>query len=304
MNHVPSNMRNLIFVCTAIIYLCTGCVSDYDGVLAETDPIPVLNGVLYADSVLALNLTWSNHPQEKEFEPIPGAEFILMKNGFLISSNYSFNNDGTYFFNDTCLNGDKYEIEIQIPGYPKLTSQTVIPYKPTISIAKTEEKDNQRPSEVFNLDVTNISKEINALYVFLFIRETNYSGNSDWNQRGIYCDSPFADPFNRFYDSWAPEGFSYEYESFVRFPAENLVDGSLHTRLAFLGENENIRFYVIAATKEYDLYYKGSYLQRSFNPEVNLPFTYQPIFLPTNISGGAGIFAGIDLSLFEFKGEM
>jgi hypothetical protein len=185
-----------------------------------------------------------------------------------------------------------------------LTSQTVIPYKPIISIAKTEKKDNQRPAEIFELDVTNISKEINALYVFLFIRETNYSGNSDWNQRGIYCDSPFADPFNRFYDSWAPEGFSYEYESFVRFPAENLVDGSLHTRLAFLGENENIRFYVIAATKEYDLYYKGSYLQRSFNPEVNLPFTYQPIFLPTNISGGAGIFAGIDLSLFEFKGEM
>jgi len=77
----------------------------------------------------------------------------------------------------------------------------------------------------------------------------------------------------------------------------------LHTRLAFLGGSESIRFYVIAATKEYDLYYKGAYLQRSFNPEVNLPFTYQPIFLPTNISGGAGIFAGIDLSLFEFKGK-
>lgn len=282
----------------------SGCVSDYHNEILGLKPLPVLNGILYADSILALNLTWSNHPQEKEFEPIPGATFILKKNGFLLSSDFSFNNDGTYFFNDTCSNGDKYEIEVQIQGYPKLTSQTVIPDRPIITIAKTEEKDNERPNEVFDLDVTNISKEINALYVFLFIREANYSSNSDWNQRGIYCDSPFADPFNRFYDSWSPEGFSYEYESFVRFPAENLVNGSLHTRLAFLGENENIRFYVIAATKEYDLYYKGGYLQRSFNPEVNLPFTYQPIFLSTNISGGAGIFAGIDLSLFEFKGEM
>ena len=284
------------------ILFSSGCVSDYDGEILSSKHLPVLNGILYADSVLALNLTWSNHPDKKEFEPIPGAEFILKKNGFLISSNYGFNTDGSYFFNDTCLNGDKFEIEVQISGYPKLTSQTVIPYKPNISIAKTEEKDNQRPSKVFDLDVTNISKEINALYVFLFLNE--HEDNSNWEQRGIYCDSPFADPFNRFYDSWAPAGFSYEYESFVRFPAENLVNGSLHTRLAFLGERQNIRFYVIAATKEYDLYYKGGYLQRSYNPEVNLPFTYQPIFLPSNISGGAGIFAGIDLSLIEFKGEM
>ena len=88
-------MRNLIPACFVIIHFCSGCVSDYQGVLEETEPIPVLNGVLYADSTFALNLTWSNHPQEKEFEPITGAEFILKKNGFLISSNYRFNSDGT-----------------------------------------------------------------------------------------------------------------------------------------------------------------------------------------------------------------
>lgn len=297
-------MNKLIFFVIAFVFFSAGCISDYDGALPDTDPIPVLNSVLCTDSILALNLTWSNQPQEKKFEPIPGAEFILKKNGFLLSSDFSFNPDGTYLFNDTCLNGDEYEIEVQIQGYPKLTSQTVIPYKPTISIERKEGENNQRPAEIFELAVANISKEINALYVFLFVRETNYSGNQDWNQRGIYCDSPFADPFNRFYDSWAPEGFSYEYESFVRIPAENLVKGSLHSRLAFFWENENIRFYVIAATKEYDLYCKGGYLQRSFNPEVNLPFTYQPIFLPSNISGGAGIFAGIDLSLFEFNSEI
>ncbi len=296
--------KGLFHIFYISIFFNSGCVSDYDGELQSSKAIPVLNGILYADSALAINLTWSNHPQEKQFEPIPGAEFILKKNGLHFSSKNSFNNDGTYFFNDTCLNGDKYEIEVQIQGQPKLICQTVIPYKPIISILKTKKKDNNRPAEVFDLEVTNISKEINALYVLLFIRETNYSGKSDWVQRSVYCDSPYADSFNRFYDSWAPKGFSYEYESFVRVPAENLVDGSLHTRLAFFAENETIRFYVIAATKEYDLYYKGGYLQRSFNPEVNLPFTYQPIFLPTNISGGAGIFAGVDLSLFEFKGEM
>ncbi len=297
-------MKKLNSFIIAFIFFASGCISDYDGTLSDTDSIPVLNAVLYTDSILALNLTWSNHPQKLEYEPISGAKFVLKKNGFFISSIHSFNSDGTYFFNDTCLNGDKYDIEVLIQGYPKLISHTVIPYKPIISIEKKEGENNQRPAEVFELDVTDISKEINALYVFLFIKGMDYNGTFNWEQRGVYCDSPFADPFNRFYDSWAPGSFSYEYESFVRFPAENLVDGSLHTRLAFFGERETTRFYVIAATKEYDLYYKGGYLQRSFNPEVNLPFTYQPIFLPTNISGGAGIFSGIDLSLFEFQGEM
>lgn len=150
------------------------------------------------------------------------------------------------------------------------------------------------------MEINNIGKEINALYVFLFLGETDNNGAINWEQRGIYCNSPFTDPFNRFFDSWAPEGFSYEYEYFVRFPIENLPNRNLQTQLAFFGGSEIARFYVLAATKEYDFYYKGGYLQRSFDPEVNLPFTYQPIFIPSNINGGAGIFSGIDLSLFDF----
>jgi hypothetical protein len=153
------------------------------------------------------------------------------------------------------------------------------------------------------LKISDIGDNIHAIYIYLFVRNNIETGDSTWEQRGIYCDSPFTDSFNRFYDSWAPEGFSYEYESFVRFPLENLPDRNLQTRLAFIGGSEATRFYVIAATKEYDLYYKGGYLQRSFDPKVNLPFTYQPVFLPSNITGGAGIFSGIDLSMFDFEAE-
>ena len=154
------------------------------------------------------------------------------------------------------------------------------------------------------MEVNNIGKEINALYIFLFLGEFDDTGNIIWEQRGIYCNSPFTDPFNRFFDSWAPEGFTHEYEYFVRFPIENLPSGNLQTELAFIGGSEIARYYVLAATKEYDLYYKGGYLQRSFDPGVNLPFTYQPIFIPSNINGGAGIFSGIDLSIFDFRNKL
>lgn len=285
------------------ILLGAGCVSDYDGELPESAPIPVLNGVLYADSVLALNLTMSNQPQEKEFDVIPDANFHLWKNGLQIFPQNSFNDNGTYTFADTCRQGDSYKVEAYIPGYPALSAETVIPWKPFIYITKTENTETRRTSDVFNLKISDIDNKIHAIYIYLFLRNNIETGDSIWEQRGIYCDSPFADTFNRFYDSWAPEGFSYEYESFVRFPLENLPDRNLQTRLAFIGGSEATRFYVITATKEYDLYYKGGYLQRSFDPKVNLPFTYQPVFLPSNITGGAGIFSGIGLSMFDFEAE-
>lgn len=295
-------MRRTIPIYCCLVLFALSCVSDYNGALPESESIPVLNGVLYADSVLALNLTLSNNPREKEFEPISGATFTLTKNGKQISSIYNYTNDGTYIFNDTCFNQDNYEVEVIIPGFSVLSSKTIVPQKPTITLKETERNENQRQSEIFKLKVNNISNEINSLYVFLFLGNTD-DENINWEQRGIYCNSPFTDPFNRFFDSWAPEGFSHEYENFVRFPIENLPDGKLQTELTFIGSSEIARFYVLAATKEYDLYYKGGYLQRSFDPNVNLPFTYQPIFLPSNITGGAGIFSGIDLSLFEFRNE-
>jgi hypothetical protein len=287
-------MRNLIFVCAALIYLCSSCESAYEGAIPESGPISVLNGVLYADSVLALKLSWSAQPNIKEFEPISGARFVIEKNGFPISSEYSYNGDGTYIFADTCHNGDQYKVEVIIGDYHKLTSQTTVPLKPAITLTKT----NQIPTDIYNLDVTNIDKNIHAFYIFLLSDQSYGNQPTVWNHSNLYCDSPFADPFNRIYDSWAPEGFTYDYESFVRIPVENLAGARLQTKLASYGNH--LRFYVISATKEYDLYYKGGYLQRSFDPEFNLPFTYQPIFLPNNINGGAGVFSGIDLSLFEF----
>jgi hypothetical protein len=296
-------MKRLLLVCCSLLLLVISCVSDYDGLLSESEPIPVLNGALYSDSLLSINLSMSNHSKEKEFEPITNATFNLIKNGIQISSSYKQSDDGTYYFNDTCRNGDNYEVEVQFPGFATLSSKTVIPHKPSITLTEIKKKENQRPSQNFDLEINYIGKEINALYVFLFLGERNENGFINWEQRGIYCNSPFTDPFNRFFDSWAPEGFSHEYEYFVRFPIDNLPNENLQTELAFLGGSEIARFYVLAATKEYDLYYKGGYLQRSFDPNVNLPFTYQPIFLPSNINGGVGIFSGIDLSVFDFRNE-
>lgn len=292
------------------VFIICGCVSDYDGKLPDSEPIPVLNGVLCADSVLSLSLTWSNHPRENAFLPIENAGIQLTKNGAPVTSDYSFAADGTCTFDDICTNDDKFEIEVNIPGYPPVTSQTVIPAKPDISLIYTDRAKDGMYSKNFGLEISNIDENTHAVYIFLFLRlirsfpEHNYYSDSGWRQEiFLFCDSPFTDSFNKNYDSWAPKGFSDYYDNFIRIPVDNLVGNRLEAKLAFFDQGEHARYYILAVSKEYDLYFKGGHLQRSFDPEQMLPFTYEPVFLPSNVEGGAGIFAGIDISMFEFLNE-
>lgn len=281
------------------LFVFLGCITDYDGPLPIAEPIPVLNGVLYADSVFAFDLTWSNPPNKIEFDGIANTSVVLYKNDVEINTAIEVNNDGRYVLDDTCRNGDAYSIALNIPNYPTLSAVAKLPQKPTIRLTKETRQSNENP--VYALTVENIEEEIHAVYVFLFVEETIENGQKDWTQRGIYCNSPYADAFNRLFDAMGPEGFSYEYEAFLRFPTTNLTHKKLETELAFNGVGSTNRFYILSATKAYDLYFKGGYLQRSFDPEIDLPFTYQAIFLPSNVINGAGIFAGIDVEMFDFN---
>ena len=88
-------MKRILLVYCSFVLLIISCVSDYDGLLSESEPIPVLNGVLYSDSLLSLNLSLSNHPNENNFEPIDNATINLTKNGKQISPSYNLSDDGT-----------------------------------------------------------------------------------------------------------------------------------------------------------------------------------------------------------------
>lgn len=303
-------MKKLLILFFVFVGCVCGCVSDYDGKLPDSEPVPVVNGVLCADSVLSLSLTWSNHPRENAFAPIENADIQLIKNGATVTSPYSFTDNGTYTFDDICTNGDTYDIEVNIPGYPPVTSQTAIPAQPDISLIYTGRVKGGMYSKNFDLEINNIDENTHAVYIFLFLRsirsfpEYNYYSDSGWQQEiFLFCDSPFADSFNKNYDSWAPKGFSDYFDNFIRIPVENLVSNRLQAKLAFFDQGEHARYYILTVSKEYDLYFKGGHLQRSFDPEQMLPFTYEPVFLPSNVEGGAGIFAGIDISMFEFLNE-
>jgi hypothetical protein len=139
-------MRKIIIISLVTFCFSIGCVSDYNGVLPESVQIPVLNGVLFADSLFSINLTLSNHPNEKEFLPIKNASFQLKKNGVPISPYYTYSNDGTYTFTDTCFNDNSFEIEAKILGYPTLSAKTIIPNKPVISLGELNNQGNKRAS--------------------------------------------------------------------------------------------------------------------------------------------------------------
>ncbi|MGM0408897.1 MAG: hypothetical protein ACQERU_13020 [Bacteroidota bacterium] len=60
-------------------FLNFSCVYDYDGKLPVSESIPVLNGILYTDSLFSFNLFWSDDLLIKDFEAIRGASVRLKK---------------------------------------------------------------------------------------------------------------------------------------------------------------------------------------------------------------------------------
>ena len=203
--------------------------------------------------------------------------------------------DGIYRFDHKIKPENTYSIEISIEGKKNIEASTKIPQSPIINCEKTKYENYH---ELYSLTIDSVGSDINALYIFLF----NKGNGGKWEQASLYCNSPFTDVFNRYFDPMAPEGFSFLYDYFIRIPAKNIVGTKSVIDIIPFGSGPS-KLFVVSATKEYDTYFKAAYLQRSFDPETDTPFGYYAIPLPGNVTGGAGVFAGANILLFEYENE-
>lgn len=94
----------------------------------------VVNSVLNSDSISYIHLSRSLAPSGKiEFEFIEDATVSLVETNSNISKICQYSEKGWYIENELTLKSDfNYEIEIQSPGFSKITASTIIPSKPII----------------------------------------------------------------------------------------------------------------------------------------------------------------------------
>ncbi|MBI9064444.1 MAG: DUF4249 domain-containing protein [Marinilabiliaceae bacterium] len=282
--------RLQLLVTWCIICCLFGCI-EYDGGFPLTEKIPVVNGVLMADSVIAVQLSWSGHPDSTRFEPIGDARVELFENDESLGLAKEWN-PGNYRLPHLASANKHYRLSVSAPQGIAMSAEDFVPQKPDMTctlIRKDEWGEN-----VFELEVSALPDPISALYIYA------YSPNEDgsWEQSDMYyCNSPLADSFNRAHNSMGPDGFSYSFDLFVRCPAEGFINGKGSLLLAA----DANRIQVIAVSETFDLYYKAAFWQRYYDPEIQLPFTWQAIHLPSNIEGGAGLFAGMFVVEFDLS---
>lgn len=281
------------------IFILWSCVSDYDIDLSDETPIPVLNGVLCPDSTLSFSLHWSNIETEATFIPIEDAEIIIIKNNDTLNVNSHYCN-GEYTYEDTVKENDKYEISIYKSTFQKaLYAETTVPSQCDFIIQRNTSMDDKGTLRFWELIGNSTGVVNDTLYIF---PQTRNNDSSEWMIPFIYCNSTYIDDFNSGYDATsAPKGFLYDYSICLRLMFDNIEVEDTRCDISFYSEKQ-VRMTIIHPSAEYDAYYKAILTQQNQDITTDI-LTYEPIFLPSNVRNGAGIFASITQSTFDFRYE-
>jgi hypothetical protein len=273
-----------------------GCMSTLDEELPALPRVPVVNAMLACDSLLSVEVSFSMPPGGKEVTYAHNARVEVWKDEVPLGL-LGFDGISRYQSEHRIVEGANYRVEVQIPGFKTVSASTLIPRKTTLQC--TQYVVGQWAWDLaYDLRFEAIPSEVSAYYILTYVQMNQ--GDPLLHDDGIYCNSTLADPFNRALQSKGPAGFNYLHDYFVRCGASSFIGGKGELKFASMNGRKRTRIYVIAAGNEYDKYFKSVYLQRSFDYEVSLPFSYHPVPLPSNIKNGLGVFAGVNIQVIDF----
>ncbi len=276
----------------------SSCTSDFEGDFPDEKPVPVLNAILTADSLIEVELAWSQNPESgAAFSPVSEAVIDLRENDLLIPAPEEVE-PGHYLFQHRAGAGQSYRIEVAIQGRDTLRAETQIPESVQADVEMIDNALGTWNKRHFRLTTGKGSENMAGMWIIA----TSYTEDSVSTDQSsaLYSNSPLPDTFNRTYDSSVPDGYLYEYDFFIRIDSRKLIAEKQQLWFVPFSLPEKNDIYIISASQDYDSYFKDVWTQKSWDPEVDLPFSYQPVFIHSNIVNGYGIFAGCSLTRFRF----
>jgi hypothetical protein len=292
-------MHKHFIVFTILIVFITGCISNYEGEFPQSEKKPVLNALLAADSTFTLRLSWPvDINSTATFEGINNAQVQLWENGASLGFAENMNN-GSYQLNTILKSGSTYNVEVSIPGLKTLTASTVIPIAPSFTVSRERTKGEWSDVDHYTLNLGKPSPQVSG--VWLYVTELNDDGTLNPAPSMLYSNSSLCDNFNRSYNSTAEGGYSFSYDYFIRIHGSLLSFNQNTLQLASFYAYKSSAFTVITAGTDYDQYFRTAFLQKYWSPKSDIPFTYQPITVYTNVKNGHGIFAGYTVSTVMFN---
>lgn len=290
-------LKTKLFILACLVF--HSCISDLEFDYPPSPKQAVLNCVLQTDSIIKVSMYWAGSLNDTIFAPITNANICLFENDVEIGTVPQVDEDGNYLFMHRVKAGVQYKVIANLLD----TELSAVVDTPKESFITVESAKKSSFVE-YTIKVDALDETISALYIYVFTLEKETAvDKSYYHESFLYCNSPFADLFNAFLDDWGPEGYFRSYDYFVRVGAEYIRKNEAAINIAQYNSRQLRVVRVVAANKDYDTYYKSAFVQRSFHPEDNLPFTYYPVPIPSNISGGLGQFSAIDIKDFIFEAQ-
>lgn len=270
-----------------VILLVYSCVSDYEGDYPLSDPIPILNGVLCADSIFKFSLQWSDDVTGTNYTNIENSTIVVYKNEEILNTDYSIVDD-YYYYDDTCHVQDNYSIKITIEGYGAISAETTIPDRSIVSCVSS---DTIGSYYEYELSVDSFLADTGAIYFIGVSYEEDDTTFLDGETISLICNSPYADESFRSIDMDYPSGYTYDYS-----PLRFLLSEINNLQCNFLISKSYASIYrlaIINVSESYDNYYKSCWVQLNQDPTGLGILSYENIYVSSNVENGTGIFAGI-----------
>lgn len=281
------------------ILLSVSCVEDIDIDVPLEDKI-VVNCLLTTDSVQHLSLTHNALKNAGYFQDVDNAVATLSSGGIEIGT-FRHSEYGDWNLDFTPIPGEKYELNIKVDGFDKITAETIFPHQ--VKISKSQSKGNGSK---------RYFKQMKSDEVFWMFHLTQRSdtlmkvpvvSSSDVLQESIGTSHPGADDFNAsdllMFSNMGGGGTTREHLCYIRvLPVdmqgmlEFYVEGFLRQSLMVFR----------AVSDEYDRYLKTSLAKMMLYENSDDSTQYlDESSVYSNINGGLGIFGAYSDCIIQFS---
>ena len=294
-------MRNHSYIIAILALL--GCTKIIDFPYPKASQSVALNGFLYPDSTVRVDITWTVPLKRKEdiFPPVENAVVSLYEDGDLFDELIHTTN-GQYVLDYQPQAGKTYKIEAVVPEYGLVTASDVMPKPPAVTACFMEDESLTFSGVMIHVGIDDNLQE-NNYYWLNFVQRLYNEEKWDWDADELVfypnSNTVFLDRFNATFDNRGSQ--MYEFHDYLRFddlghegkPIEVEATASDPTfRLQNLEELQNVLYVnFFSASYHYDRYLKSSIIHFLNNDFLDINPFAEPVKIYSNVENGTGIFA-------------
>jgi len=286
----------VIFACV----LFSSCHSLVEDEFPDFAKVPVLNGLLQADSTFKIQITLTANLTDSTPAYVTNAQ-VIIENDLNIPDTLTYTEKGWYVSSSIVKAGISYSCKVNIPGFPQMSAQTTVPVPTGIDsviftdLAGRGEEGEKISSVEFRIPNNTVEKQ------FWEVKLVNEGLKSDYNfetgerieyfgieNEYIYMlagqDSVLlaeANPLTVFSDS----------KMKINFYSVKFYFSANYTQF---GSNDIPYIMLRSVDESYYKYIKQLYIYNSAS-EINIGQSSQKYPLYSNVENGLGLFSGISV---------